>query len=140
MLRIALAFVAAPFPAALFQSIVVALWPKQEMGVFENPPSMFVAICIYYYFFGLLIGVPAWLVIRKRNALNVRTYAMAGLLVGLLPVGAALGWTIIQAHTSTYVLAYNLAFFGLGGVAARWTFWSISRRAGRALAPENASV
>lgn len=58
MLRSIGAFVVAPFPAALFQAIVVAIWPKQGQGVFENPPSMFVALCLYFYIFGLLLGLP----------------------------------------------------------------------------------
>jgi hypothetical protein len=140
MLRSAWAFLTAPFPAALFQSIVVALWPKEGMGVFQNPPSMFVAVCIYYYLSGLLIGVPAGLIMRKRNTLSLRAYATAGLVVGLLPVGAAVGWTIIQGGASAYVSAYNLLFFSLGGLAAGSTYWLIARRSRDGRAPEQATA
>jgi len=138
MLRSAWAFLAAPFPAALFQSIVVALWPKEGMGVFENPYSMFVAVCIYYYLFGLLIGFPAWLIMRKRGAMVLRAYAITGLVVGLLPVGAALGWTIIQGSVSAYIITYNLLFFGLGGLAAGSTYWLIARRGRDRMAQQQA--
>ena len=138
MLRTALAIVASPFPAAIFQSIVVALWPKEGMGVFEHPVSMFVAIYIYYYIFGLIIGIPARLLIGMRRPVGLRPYALAGLLVGLLPAGAALGWTISQGQASTYVVAYNLAFFGLGGLAAGSLFWLILRGRARAIAPKRA--
>lgn len=121
------AFLVAPFPAALFQSIVVAIWPKQGMGVFDNPPSMFVAVCLYYYLFGLLVGLPAWHVMRKRNAIGLRAHAIVGLLVGLLPVGAALVWTAIKDGASAYVITYNLLFFGLGGMAAGWIYWRVAR-------------
>ena len=138
MLRNAWAFIAAPFPAALLQSIVVGLWPKEGMGVFQNPASMFVAICIYYYLFGLLIGLPAWLVMRRRSEMGLRAYAIVGLIVGLLPVGTALGWTILQGNVLAYIVAYNLLFFGLGGLAAGSTYWLIARLSRDRLAPEQA--
>lgn len=139
MFRSALAFLVSPFPAALVQSIVVASWPKKGMGVFENPPSMFVAVCIYFYFFGLLIGAPASMVMRRRKPVDLRAYAIIGLIVGLLPVCAALGWMIIRTGASTYVVAYNLLFFGLGGMAAGLCFWMIVRRS-RQKAPEQAKA
>ena len=126
MLRRVWAFLLAPFPAALFQSIVVALWPKQE-GIFAHPASMFVAICIYYYAFGVLLGTPAWLVLRRRQAMTLGSCAIVGLLVGLLPAGLALAWTIMQGQASAYVVAYDSIFFALGGMAAGATFWLVTR-------------
>jgi hypothetical protein len=140
MLRSAWAFLAAPFPAALFQSVVVALWPKEGMGVFENPPSMFVAVCIYFYLFGLLIGMPAWLVMRKCNAMGLRAFAITGLVVGLLPVGIALGWTVIQGDVSAYVVTYNSMFFALGGMVAGSSYWLITRRSRGGTNPERAAT
>jgi hypothetical protein len=110
------------------------------MGVFHNPTSMFVAICIYYYLSGLLIGVPAWLIMRKRSAIGLRAFAIVGLIIGLLPAGAALGWTIIQGKASDYVVAYNLLFFGLGGLVAGSTYWLIARRSPDRLSPEQAKA
>ena len=126
-MRRAWAFLVAPFPVALFQSIVVALWPKEGMGVFENPPSMFVAVCIYFYFFGVLLGLPAWLILRRRTAFGPWAFAMTGLAVGLLPIGATLAWMVSQEGFTAYVLIYNLLLFGLGGLAAGWMYWRISR-------------
>ena len=140
MLRSSAAFVASPFPAALFQSIVVALWPKEGMGVFENPPSMFVAVCIYFYFFGLLIGVPALLLMRRRKPMDLLAYAMIGLLVALLPVCAALGLLLIRDRASAYVVVYNLLFFGLGGMAAGSVFWLIGGRSRAEKASEQAEA
>ncbi|WP_380875531.1 hypothetical protein [Sphingomonas sp. DBB INV C78] len=134
------AFLVAPFPAALFQSIVVALWPKEGMGVFKHPSSMFVAVCIYYYFSGLLLGLPAWLVMRKRNVVGLRGLAIAGLIVGLLPVAVALGWTVVKEGASAYVVTYNLLFFGLGGMAAGWVYWLVALRNRGAIAPTQAKV
>lgn len=122
------AFLVAPFPVAFFQSVVVALWPKEGMGVFENPPSMFAAMCIYFYSFGLLLGIPAWLILRRRKASGSQAFAIAGLIAGLLPIGLALGWTTIQEGSTAYVAAYNLLLFGVGGLVAGWTFRKLSQR------------
>lgn len=101
---------------------------------------MFVAVCIYYYFFGLLLGLPAWLVMRKRNAVGLRAHAIIGLIVGLLPVAAALVWTALKDGTSVYIATYNLLFFGLGGMAAGWMYWRVARRNRGAMALEQAKA
>ena len=127
MPRTILAFLLAPFPAALIQSIMVALWPKEGMGVFENPASMFVAICIYFYFFGLVLGIPATILLGKRGSRGLRHYAVAGLIVALVPVTIALSVAVIDGGSSAYIVVYNLIFFGLGGLMAGSLFWRISR-------------
>ena len=66
MFRPLIAFLLAPFPAAFFQAIIVAGWPKEGMGVFEHPVSMFAAICLLFYMFGLVLGLPLLLLLRKR--------------------------------------------------------------------------
>ena len=125
------AFLVAPFPAALLQAIVVAIWPREAERVFENPASMFVAICLYFYIFGLSIGLPAWLWLwlrRGRRAVSLRALSIIGLLIGLIPVGSALAVTAVQSELPAYVVAYNLALFGLGGAAAGALFWLIACR------------
>jgi hypothetical protein len=78
MSRTLSAFLIAPFPVALIQSAVVGLWPKAGEGVFEHPVSMFVAICLYFYVVGMVLGLPAWLVMRRRSA-TLRTHVAIGL-------------------------------------------------------------
>jgi hypothetical protein len=127
MLRVALAFVVAPFPAAFLQSLVVALWPKPGMGVFEHPASMFVAVCIFFYFFGLILGVPVAIFLRKKGYHTVRAYALTGLAVILTPILAPLGVTVARGGVTFYAAGYNLAFFALGGLMAGALFWLVSR-------------
>ena len=127
-MRTAFAAAVAPFPAAFVQSVMVALWPKEGMGAFEHPASMFVVICLFYYIFGLLIGVPAWLIARKRKPVSLRAWLFIGLLVGVLPVAAALAWMAIRGEATAFVAAYNLAFFGFCGLVAGWTFRTIRPR------------
>lgn len=127
MLRTFGAFFAAPIPVALFQSVVVALWPKAGEGIFEHPASMFVAVCLYFYSVGLLLGVPAWLFIRRRSA-RLRTYMMLGLAAALIPVVASLVATASSGEGSAYLIIYNLCLFGVGGMMAGAVFWRISIR------------
>ena len=127
MLKSVFAFLVAPFPAALFQSLVVAKWPKPEMGIFENSASMFVAICIYAYAFGSLLGIPAAIWLRRRGKRTLSAYAVAGLGVWLLPIMTGLGFGFAQGQLSLYIAIYNLALFGAGGLAAGVLVWWISQ-------------
>lgn len=79
MIRATMAFFLAPFPGALLQSIVVAIWPKDGQGVFEHPASMFVAMCILFYGVALVLGTPALILMRRRNHRKLRDYVLLGL-------------------------------------------------------------
>ena len=122
-----MAFIVAPFPVALIQAVVVALWPKAGKGVFEHPSSMFIAMALYFYIFGLLLGVPAWLIVRKRST-SVKAFIFIGSLVALVPVGAALAMMIMRGQASAYVVSYIFALFSLGGMAAGALFWALASR------------
>lgn len=127
MFRAIAAFIVAPFPTALVQAVVVGLWPKVGKGVFEHPSSMFVVIALYFYVFGLLLGVPAWLIMRRRST-SLKTFAFIGLAVATTPIGAALAVMIFRGQASAYLILYTLALFGLGGLAAGALFWRLAVR------------
>jgi hypothetical protein len=131
MLRSLWGFVLAPFPIAFVQAIVVGLWPKPGMGVFEHPASMFVALCLYFYISGILIGIPTATLGRKHIAGGLRGYALLGLIVGLAPAGAAIVYLILQGQATAYTSTYNVLLFGLGGVIAGATYWFVAARKGR---------
>jgi len=94
MKRVGLAFLIAPFPAALIQSIVVALWSKEGMGVFEHPASMFVAICLLFYLVELVLALPLYFKLRKRLPRRMSTYGLAGTFLVILPIIAGLGVSV----------------------------------------------
>lgn len=128
MFRSFAVLIIAPFPVALVQAMVVSLWPKiGRGGVFEHPSSMFVAMNLYFYIFGLLFGFPAWLVLRRRSA-SLIALALLGAFVGLAPIGLALVVTALRGQASLYVVIYNLMLFGLGGVVAGAVFWRFAVR------------
>ena len=126
MLRKTGAFLLAPFPAAFFQAIIVGFWPKKGMGVFEHPSSMFVTICLLFYVFGLVIGIPLFLLLRKRIR-TLRDYALAGMAIILLPVIVAMSWAAFKGQVSSYVAVYDLAFFAIGGSLAGALFRLLTR-------------
>jgi hypothetical protein len=126
MIRVALAFVVAPFPAALIQSIVVAIWPKPRMGVFEHPVSMFVAICLLFYAIEIVLALPLYLAVRKRGHQSVGAYAITGATITLLPVLIGLGITGAMGGLSAYAISYNLVYFALGGLMAGVVFWRLA--------------
>lgn len=126
MKRIAVAFLLAPFPAAFIQSVAVAVWPKKGMGVFEHPASMFVAMCLLFYVFELVLALPLYLAVRKRLPRGMFSFGLVGALIILLPIVAALIVVALRGHLSTYVLIYNLVLFGLGGFLAGAIFWRIA--------------
>ena len=127
MKRIALGFLAAPLPAAFIQSVVVAIWPKPGKGVFEHPGSMFAAVCILLYCFELVLALPLYVAMRKRLPEKMSTYGLVGTSIVLLPIVAALIWTIAKSRLSAYAVAYNLVFFAVGGFLAGATFWLITK-------------
>lgn len=126
MKRVALAFLVAPFPAAFIQSVVVALWPKEGMGVFEHPLSMFVAICLLFYLVEIVLALPLYLAVRKRGPRSMVAYAVTGTLLALLPIVIALGLAVARGGLSAYAVSYNLAFFAFGGYLAGVVFWRLT--------------
>lgn len=125
MKRVALGFLLAPFPVAFLQSVVVALWPKKGMGVFEHPLSMFVALCLLFYLFEVFLALPLYLALRNRGPHSMIAYAVTGTMLTLLPIIAALGVTVARGGLSAYAASYNLALFALGGFLAGAVFWRV---------------
>jgi hypothetical protein len=128
MKRIALAFLVAPMPIAFIQSIVVAVWPKRDMGgVFEHPLSMFVALCLLFYLVEIVLALPLYLAVRKRGPQSMVAYAVTGTVLFLLPIVVALGIALADGGLSAYVVTYNVAVFALGGFLAGVVFWRLTK-------------
>jgi hypothetical protein len=126
-LRKIFAFLVAPLPAALIQSIVVAIWPKEGQGVFEHPASMFVAMCLLLYMFNIVLGMPAYLALRKKGLTSARAYSLAGMIVVFVPIACALGVVAMRQQGSLYVFVYNIVLFILAGLSSGFVFWAVSR-------------
>ena len=127
MLRNFLGFFLSPFPGALIASIVVALSPKPGMGIFAHPASMFAFICMLFYAFEIVLGLPTVIALRRRRVFSLRAYALAGLAVTLIPVAVALFWSGAHGSRLLYVVAYDLAYFSVSGLLAGTVFWAITR-------------
>lgn len=126
MKRIALAFLLAPFPAALIQSIVVAVWPKPGMGVFQHPLSMFITICLLFYLVEIALGVPLHLAVGRRGSRTMLSYGVAGTLLVLLPVSVGLAIAVFRGQLSAYIVGYDVLYFAVGGFMAGIVFWRVT--------------
>ena len=127
MLRNLLGFFLSPFPAALIESITVALRPKPGTGVFTHPASMFVFVCLLLYAFEIVLGLPAVIMLRRRGVSSLRVYALAGMAVTAIPVAIPLFLTAARGRTSLYVVTYDLVYFAVSGLLAGTVFWAMTR-------------
>jgi hypothetical protein len=130
MLRRILAFLLAPLPAALLQAAIVALWGTQGASNYEHPSTMFVAMCLFLYVPGLVLGVPLYLALRRRTPNRLRSYALAGMLIVLIPmtllIGSAAPYSPIPAP-SRWREAIILLRYAVSGLLTGATFWLLAR-------------
>ena len=90
---------------------------------------MFVALCLYFYLAGFFLGVPAWLILRKRALARARSFAIIGAVIGFAPVGVGLVLMSFSNRPPTlYLLVYDLLLLGVGGAVAGLVFWRIRIR------------
>ena len=89
---------------------------------------MFAALCLYFYFATLVVGVPARLILRRRVLASARAYAIIGGIIGGLPAAVGLTGVIISGQASAYMLSYNILLFTLGGAVGGLVFWWIRVR------------
>lgn len=121
-------FLIAPLPVALLQSLTVALQPRGSLGVTQHPSSMFVAIAAYFYFFGLIVGVPLLRATRKRPNHTLPAYAGAAALIMLAPIAMMLIAWSIKGHPPLSASIYLLVLSGLGGAFTGALFWVLVKR------------
>jgi len=127
MLRVIVAWFVAPFPAAMIQALLVLIHPRPGRGVFEHPPSMFVAACLLLYLLGAAVGVPVFLVLRRGDPLSLRTHAFAGALAVLVPAVLVCAWALAVGRILLPQAAISLLWYGLLGLLTGAIFWSVAR-------------
>jgi hypothetical protein len=142
MLRTIFAFLLAPFPAALLHSILVAVWPRPGLGIYQHSASMFVFICLFHYALGLVFGVPLYLALRKRRSQRLWAYALVGTLLVLMPMGIFIAWAAAYQPLpiSPLAVGYSLLRFGIGAVLTGACFWFVLRPDRRAGAADKARL
>jgi hypothetical protein len=128
MVRALLAYCVAPFPAALFQSMIVALQPKTGgAAIYAHPVSMFMAICLIFYALGAILALPLVFALRRIWP-GRRAYVRSGLFAGLMPAIAIVALAIPDGTMSVFGGLYILTFFGLGGYVAGALYWRLQVR------------
>ena len=127
MLRTILAFVLAPIPAASIMAAYVAFRPRPGRGIFEHPASMFLTLILLLYALAPVIGVPAFLFLRRTDQVSLRAHALAGALMTLIPIGLMGAWGLAIQRVSLREVAFSLLWYGLLGLLTGATFWLIAR-------------
>lgn len=130
-----MAFVAAPTASVLLVALILLLG---ALGYRTRPEELWLrfAIAGVYglyaaYIPTLLLGVPAYLLLRRRVRLTARSGAITGALVAALPVGAVLlaAATVHSAAQPGHGFAWGVttlfAAAGLGGFGG-WVFWLVA--------------
>jgi hypothetical protein len=130
MKRVVLAFLTAPFPVALFQSLVVWIWPRKGFGIFEHPASMFVLLCLLFYVLEIFLALPLYFARRRRLPSRGITYGVVGAIIALVPIVCVLAFAAFEAGLRAlpaHSIVYNIALFGAGGFAAGIVFWRVTK-------------
>jgi hypothetical protein len=140
MLRNFVAFLLSPLPAAIFHAGLVALWPQPGLAIYRHPASMFAAIFLFQYAFGLVFGVPLYLLVRNRVSKRLLPYALGGLAVVIVPMGISVGLIALRQAVPLFPAGYSFFRFGFGGLLTGAAFWSIARPDRRAAAAAKARL
>jgi uncharacterized membrane protein len=88
---------------------------------------MFVSICLLFYFLGVVIGIPLFLMMRRRDANDLRAHALAGLATAMAPAFFVLARSISHRPVGVRFLVTDLLYFGVSGLLAGSLFWLIAR-------------
>ena len=89
---------------------------------------MFVAMTLYFYFFGLTVGVPILFFNQKLKNQTLAAFAATATLIMVGPVVVAMIAWYMNGSPSLYEVAYFVALFGLGGALAGYLYWWIAKR------------
>ena len=127
MLRNILAFLLAPFPAALIMAGIVVVRPRPGRGLFEHPVFMFLTVCVALYAIGLLFAVPIYVVLRRRGTSSLPSHAFTGGAIALAACGPLAAWGFAFGHIPARIIAPAILLYTFLGLLTGTTFWLIAR-------------
>ena len=118
-MRIVLAFLVAPMLPALLPA-----WFASQNGPY-HPLAIFVLFCGAFYALQIIVGVPAYLLLRRLRLQQIWFYALIGFVSTALPL-VVYGKIRAPAHDVDRALFLALYLGFLGGISAA-IFWLIVR-------------
>ena len=97
--------------------------------------STWIFFCLVFYVLQTVIGVPAYLLLKRKRAHPVWLYLILGFVGGALP---ALFWTIVkwpkqQSYNLSFLFLDVFIYLGLLGAVTALTFWLLARPDKRAV-------
>lgn len=117
-MRTIVAFIVAPF----FSSLVAAGLSTMDF----HPGTLFILFCGAFYVLQLLIGMPAYFLLRRAARQGIWIYALLGFGAPALP-------TLVfclyagETHISLSQTLYVTGLFGVLGAVVGCVFWFIAR-------------
>ena len=128
MLRIALAILAAPIPAALIEALLVLVRVRTPYGIASSPSMSFGAMCVLLYVCGLVFGTPLALLMRRRGVRSLAAHALAGTAAVLVPMVAVAAYIMISSRIPFSLQPIvGLGQFALSGFCAGPVYWLVVR-------------
>jgi uncharacterized membrane protein len=132
MMRTLLAFVGAPMIPA-----IIPAWFYHANNADVPLLTAWVFFCFFFYAFQIVIGVPAYLLLRRKRAHRVWPYLIFGFFGVAVP---SVFWTVVKwPRQESYNLGFLLfdvfLYLGLLGAVTALTFWLLARPDKRAMAP-----
>lgn len=121
-LRVSCGFLIAPVVATLAAMIATAI----ASGQFSF--REFKVVLLFAYFFGLILGVPAFVVFRYLDWNQLWKYVIGGATIGVVASFMLLGIPLEYQPSSAYLLSVLLQYFmfPLGGAIGGATFWKVA--------------
>lgn len=117
--RVLAAFVIAPFAPAFFIASLTAL-NGTGLGLFVLTFAL-----AFGYFSTLIVGLPLYVLARKRLRATLPNCALAGAIVAVLPLAILALTTLSNARPIEII--QQLALVGLFGAAGGGVFWLVVR-------------
>jgi hypothetical protein len=131
--RLLLAFFVAPL-----LPVLISAW-MSHLNHGNHPISMFILIGAMFYAVEIVIGLPAYLLFRRRQHHLLWAYALAGFCILLLPALSALLYRCFEKACEPFEVVYNATWLGLLGAVTAAIFWLIARP-GRSAPPARSSL
>ena len=117
-MRTAVAFIVAPF----LSSLVAAGLSTMDM----HPLALFILFCGAFYVLQVLIGMPAYFLLRRAGRQGIWIYASLGFCAPALPT-LIFGLYKGETNTSLGQTLHVTGLFGVLGAVVGCVFWLVAR-------------
>jgi uncharacterized membrane protein len=116
-MRTVVAFVVAPLLPAILPAWQTAQAPNRT-GL-----SSYIFVCCLIYLLQAVVGIPAFLLFRRKGNHRLSPYLLAGFFGSAVPAAAA----VLIKEDGPFVLAFAVVYMGMLGTLTALFFWLVAR-------------